>query len=714
MSYTKPFDKRLQYLVIGKNRTEKVFEGRMPMDGDKMGTDVYTFLMPTSTLRDNIYEKLSTEQREKANRGEKIQIKYNTGTTRTTTKYTDDGFGEEYKATEPVYATKEIDISEIINNQENVINESSANYINKTMHAIMNPYAMVHLSGGIDSNSENRLIDDANRAPWYESVDGEERFSKNPTTDKIIEWGKRDYKARTPYLFQDFVFCKWWNKVPNNRMITLRRYTNPVLDNLNTPADHTESRTANMFPPIVTAVTYFGDDTGNSLKNILKFTTGVPWGEAKAEVWDLTSTGQPSTNEVYEGAFSGLGLGFGSHLATISNALGVLGGGGVGDGLTEKNGVPPDPYKDGPYTNRVQGIVNRIDAVKKRDPGINFEMQNLKLKFDYVARPIGGINSKAIMLDILSNFLIMGSPTAQFFGGAHRSRIAGRRFPAKNDPALDALYKGKLFGEGGAIDAYGKRLGDFLEGAGGISGFLSSLWEAAKGLLGDLIGSFTGSTPASLQAEGQTANQMKEGVKSAITEKMRGGMPVAYVSGMRALLTGEPVGDWHLTIGNPLNPIAMIGNLICTNIEVEIDEDAGLGPDDFPLGWTITITLDHGMKRDRDAIESMFNFGNGRIYELPDKFGSSADDQTSVDDQTRRGSHSNTLPGDHNTQPDTPQSSIGRVRANAMAGAPRNRKVIGEIDGAWWDLAEDNSEFNLINRMPTVYIDDFVSKKSNR
>lgn len=707
-NYKKPFDNRLQYLVIGKNRGERVFDTRMPMDGDKMDTDVYTFLMPIDTLRDNIKDRIAADPSHNSmSEDGTVTIKYNA--VETEEKHND--FGD--KKYVPVYKYKTFNINDLLDTQKKAINTASDSYINKTMHSIMNPYAMIHLSGGIDSNSQNRLIDDASRAPWYETVEGEDRFSKNPTTEKIIDWGKRDYKARTPYLFQDFVFCKWWNKVPNNRMITLRRYPNPVLDNLNTPVDFTASNETIMFPPIATAVTYFGDDTGNDLKSILKFSTGVPWGEAKAEVWDLTSTTQPSTNEVYEGAFSGLGFGFGSHLATISNALGVLSGGGVGDGLTERNGVPPDPYKDGPYSNRIQGIVNRIDAVKKRDPGINFEMQNLKLKFDYVARPIGGINSKAIMLDILSNFLIMGSPTAQFFGGAHRSRIAGRRFPAQNDAALNALYKGKLFGEGGAINEYSNKLSSFLSNAGGISGFLSSLWEAAKGLLGDLIGSFTGATPPSLQAEGQTANTMKEGVKKAITEKMRGGMPVAYVQGMRALLTGEPVGDWHLTIGNPLNPIAMIGNLICTNIEVEIDDEAGFGPDDFPLGWTITITLDHGMKRDRDAIESMFNFGNGRIYELPDKFGSSADDQTSVDDQTK--THSNKLQGDHNTQPNTQQSSIGRVRGNPMAGAPANRKTITDFnENGWWSLLEENDDISIVNRIPTVYINDFVSKKSNR
>jgi hypothetical protein len=40
------------------------------------------------------------------------------------------------------------------------------------------------------------------------------------------------------------------------------------------------------------------------------------------------------------------------------------------------------------------------------------------------------------------------------------------------------------------------------------------------------------------------------------------------IEGMRALLTGEPVGNWHLTVGNPLNPMMVIGNLICTGMKV--------------------------------------------------------------------------------------------------------------------------------------------------
>ena len=98
------------------------------------------------------------------------------------------------------------------------------------------------------------------------------------------------------------------------------------------------------------------------------------------------------------------------------------------------------------------------------------------------------------------------------------------------------------------------------------------------------------------------------------------------------MLTGEPVGDWHLTIGNPFNPIAMIGNLVVKDLSIEFYDE--LGPDDFPIGFKATITLAHGLGRDRDAIESMFNRGFGRIYTLSSDFRSSADGETKVDGYT--------------------------------------------------------------------------------
>jgi hypothetical protein len=72
------------------------------------------------------------------------------------------------------------------------------------------------------------------------------------------------------------------------------------------------------------------------------------------------------------------------------------------------------------------------------------------------------------------------------------------------------------------------------------------------------------------------------------------------ISGMKALLTGDPVGNWHMTVGNPLNPIMVVGNLICTKMQIEMDDE--LGPDDFPVNLKVTYTIEHGMPRDKAAI----------------------------------------------------------------------------------------------------------------
>lgn len=512
-----------------------------------------------------------------------------------------------------------------------------------TVPALMNPYAQIRLIGSVGGSSEHykhRLIDSSTQRPWYEaniinSDNIDYGYSKMPTTARLIEWGKNDTNGKTPYQFQDFVFCKWWNKIPNNRLITLRRYAMPILDNLSIPSDESDSSTniTSQFPPLATAVTYFGEETGNSLNEILKFSTGLNWGDTSANVWDVEGGDAVSTKEALEGAggalkanalFSGLGHAL--------NGLSILNNNFNNAGLQELNGIPPDPYQNGPYENRIKGPVNRIDSVKRREAGLKFEMSGLKIKFSYVARPIGGINSKAVLLDILSNFMLMGSASAVFFGGAHRFRVKGTRFPAFNHEAIRKWYSGDLLGGAESMfDTFSNAITGDYDG----NNFLQMIVDVGKGLWADLmnlIGNPFGYSPDG--ADTSSGQKGAAGIKRAVMQKMHTGMRVPYLQGMRALLTGEPVGDWHLTIGNPMNPIAMIGNLICTNIEVEFDEEAGLGPDDFPLGFTVTVSLEHGMPRDRDGIESMFNKGSGRIYVVPSEFVSSGDKETTVDKET--------------------------------------------------------------------------------
>ena len=80
-----------------------------------------------------------------------------------------------------------------------------------------------------------------------------------------------------------------------------------------------------------------------------------------------------------------------------------------------------------------------------------------------------------------------------------------------------------------------------------------------------------------------------------------------------SFLTGAPIGEWHVVIGNPCNPIAMIGNLLCDNVSIEFGDT--LGPDDFPTTMKATFKLKHARDRERGEIESIFNRGDGRLYQ---------------------------------------------------------------------------------------------------
>jgi hypothetical protein len=511
--------------------------------------------------------------------------------------------------------------------------------------AIQNNYAIVKLYG---AEGGQKIVNKKDERRWYEidSAIGQNgtllnNYSSTPTTSSLISWGNGDPYGRTPYSFSDFAFCKYWKKIENNRLITLRRFAAPIYDNMKFPgmdgntnegtaAKNNSNDSKNVgssesaqgssgrisFPPMTTAVTYFGEETGNTLNNLLKFSSGVLWEDVQANVWEVNSESTPDSK-------AGPGQLYGT-LTSFATMLNV----GVGNfdpkAVMNQGNLPPDPYKNGPYENRIIGPVNRIDSVKKRKPGMDFKMDGLNIVFEYVGRPIGGINPKAALLDIISNFLVLGSASAVFFGGQHRFLANPAKYPfLGGSKGIQQWYSGNPIG-------WAKTTTDQFSGNASSVGsglfsdakqFFSTLFGKGDGggIFGAIEGLFTGKGPAG------------NITKNYLASKTAGQVP--FLTGMKAILTGEPVGDWHLTIGNPLNPIAMIGNLICEGIDFETNDE--LGPDDFPTEIKLTVKLKHGMPRDKDAIQSIFNRGMGRIYDLPDSFVGTSDGQTHIDNATK-------------------------------------------------------------------------------
>lgn len=554
--------------------------------------------------------------------------------------------------------------------------------------SVINSYSLTKLYGSIGGQY---LVDRKGERKWYEideTNEGRLNYSKNPTTTSIINWGEGDPYGRTPYHYGDFAFCKYWNIIPNNRMITLRRYAAPIVDNLKFPGmdgfndvknsspdknsdkskdkskktndptlgqnientgeakknnEETGSGKKIDFSPMATAITYFGEGTENRLSDILKFTTGLEWEDATSDVFEVGMNSNPDS----EAGPAGISDSLYGGLNKMSKMLNIATGKFDSNAILNGGELPPDPYKDGPYENRIIGPVNAITSVKKRKRGLKYE-NSIPLNFEYVARPIGGINTKAILLDIISNFLIIGSASAMFWGGQHRFMSQPQRYPFMGgDKGIQQWYNGDPLGWG---ETTVKSIGGQVAGKGGlmdlIGGFMSSL----------LGGGDKGDGKGNILKDGLVGNV----IKHTAVSKSQGSIP--YLTGLRALLIGEPVGEWHVTIGNPLNPIAMIGNLICESMVVEFGNE--LGPDDFPLDVKISVNLSHGMPRDRDAIQSMFNRGMGRIYDLPDNFKGTADYETAVDKNSGNKS-------------DTGWSPNNRRAGNIVGGAASSGGKIG-------------------------------------
>ena len=413
------------------------------------------------------------------------------------------------------------------------------------------------------------------------------------TYANIIDAYKNIDAAR--YKIEDFIYNKYYGFIPPNYLITLRRYAMPCGDiPFNLAYDeklHKEVNTKNVMLPISTATTYMSEMAGNKMDDILKFAWGTNWNEATSEIQTLTS-GTPGASS----------FGFGNKLISTvnnNNAHPLARGFAMSafNGLAGTHLTPAqqqvaaqyaqvDPWQK--YSKYTQGPVDVIKKTKIRDTGLNFE-QTFNLKFEYELKSLQYVNPKIAMLDIIGNMITMGTNTGSFWGGATRYYGNGGGF-GKQPGDLDAFARGDYA-------TYGKSL--------------------VKHATNFIKAQNNGAWPSSLKEWLELAKNIFNGaIQNMIGSLINGNLgQLGFTQPANAILSDEPTGYWHVTIGNPLNPIAMMGNMICKQVEMQMGE--GLGYDDFPVNVTFTCSIEHGKPRDAGDIESMFNAGKGRIFHTP-------------------------------------------------------------------------------------------------
>jgi len=195
------------------------------------------------------------------------------------------------------------------------------------------------------------------------------------------------------------------------------------------------------------------------------------------------------------------------------------------------------------------------------------------------------MSPKIVALDLISNFINLTYNDAQFLG-----QLA-RYFPKtglKMSPSTTEAF-GKILTSWGSsytgnnADAFSKILTN-----------MNSALEAA--------GSSIANDPIKI---------IGQGLQTGLMAPDKLGKAIPDLISIKSALSDRPVGEWHIVVGNPLNPIFVMGDLLCTNVDMVWDEE--LGPDDFPTGVKFTVTLKQGKPRDKTSIERMLNLGETKL-----------------------------------------------------------------------------------------------------
>lgn len=480
----------------------------------------------------------------------------------------------------------------------NSIYDMEANNIYAPM-SLFSDFKLFHYSGitGFmypgDPNATTKYFDNKN------ARSGLMWANMEPTYANIIE-AYKDIESAA-YKVQDFVYNKYFNKIPPNYLVTLRRYAN-ACDDIPFTLGWDENLHQQLYPtsvqiPISTATTYISEAAGNKMDDILKFTFGTNWADQESEIQQLNSATPGAT-----------GFGLGQRLfmnGAGTQREGVLFAGHMKAGLNAmatnmftntnltyaQQTVAADYAQIDPwakFSKYTQGPVDVVKKTKARAQGLEFG-NDFNLKFEYELKSLQFVNPKIAMLDIIANMIMMGTNTGTWWGGATR-----------------------YFGNGGG---YGKQIGDVnLFRKGDYAGYFKSVANRVTDSIRSING---GGLPSSLKEVIDLALTIaKGGLGNMIGSLINGNLgKLGATPPANALLNGEPTGYWHVTIGNPLNPVAMMGNMICNQIELVMGE--GLGYDDFPVNVSFNCQLMHGKPRDAGDIESIFNAGKGRVYQSP-------------------------------------------------------------------------------------------------
>jgi hypothetical protein len=420
------------------------------------------------------------------------------------------------------------------------------------------------------------------------------------------------------YKYADFMYCKDLG-MPNNHLITLRKFATPVGDNIwgsnaTIPgkvfggATKKNSRICTS-PDVGRMLCYFGGED-NKLEDILNFSFHATWKDMTSGIQQEAS--KEDDRESPLGRLINTFADNGQY--NLAQGKSITGNNNIIDYAIQKisGSTVQSWYKDNPTLynydqHKIYEPKNTIQSMMMYEGKLEFS-HDFTLVFSYKMRGYDNINQKSAFLDLLANIVNTTYRRGYFWGG--RRQIIGPQ------PNTTGWNKANAF-----IDKNWSALGSFTEeilnGTLDFSGLLGKISNAASQVVDKIVDA--GKKIANLttddlkEAGGKVVNYVKDhNIDDALKGKLKDRLGRPQLYAFNSLLTGDNTGLWHVTIGNPLNPIVSMGNLYIK--DVKIQHLGPLGIDDFPTELKVSVTLSHARGRDAVDIQKMYTKGGDAIH----------------------------------------------------------------------------------------------------
>lgn len=447
------------------------------------------------------------------------------------------------------------------------------------------------------------------------SIDTLVKLSEKRATSLVGEETAISELGVAKYRYIDFMFCRDLGKIPNNHLLTLRKFTRPVGDNINTRLPKSDTPyNFNQSMDVGRLVTWFGNGD-NKLEDIIKYNYAATFKQLDSKIQPVDSQEDEESTGIIGKMVNTINPRYNQAMSQgrtgAHNFISQLGGRYLSTSFANfGRGGQYDRHEIfGMYDNhKVYEPKNTIQSTHVYEGKLTFS-QEFTIKFSYKLRAYDNINPRAAFLDLIGNILAVTYRSGTFWGGSRMFRGAP---PNKVGTAKVNAFLDRTFDTLGGIG------NNLLSGNLDIGGTLGSIWGAVKQIASDAFNTAKSLALGNTSTKGKSPLQVigaivkHTGLWKGVQGMIKNGLGRPAVYALDSLLTGDNVGLWHLTIGNPRNPIMSIGNLIID--KSEITQSGPLGLDDFPTDLIVSVSLKHGRPRDSAEIQKMYTKGSGPIY----------------------------------------------------------------------------------------------------